>query len=346
MRFGGARTRGHRHDVLFHLALLSLAILVFEAAAGEPGALLPESPTLDVAYEHAGEGIQQLLSIHAHQATLHSVVQAISTQARLRIDSPNADLLQERISVDITRLPLDQAARKLLNGFNTVFLYTSPPGAAEPPAALRLSSVILLSRKTPLSPVEQEALTRQEEATEALLESLRDKDVGVRDAAVAALKASTSERVLGTLGIWLREGGQQQRVAAAMGLGKIGGEPAVEFLSRALSESEPLTRQFAANALAEIGGADATATLLEAYLRGDSSLRWTTATAIVAHGDAAAQAALASLIAGGQISPGEPAREVLVESIRREAGYDKDSRTEHPQLNGKGGINPRNDGRR
>jgi hypothetical protein len=288
-------------------------------------------PMLEVGYDHKTD----LFSILARQTPLDKVLQEISKRAHLTIDSPNQELLREPISVEIKWLSLEQALKKLLEGFNAAFVYTAGSETREDTTTPRLAKIkiFIFSRKASMSPEALEELAQKEEkgkTVEAILASLNDKDPRARHDTIAALKDLAPEQAVSALANWLPEIDQKKRVVAAIGLGSIGGEQAIDVLSSALRESEPLTRQFVANSLAQIGGERAMATLFDAYRDGDSGLGRAVATAIVSYGDERSQAALARLITGGTVPRDGTAQDVIADSLHREAGYDSRKRAENP----------------
>lgn len=324
------RIVGSGYWVFFFTVVFYVVTLGSVMAAESLSAPSTPPPILEVVYDHEAA----LLSILARQTPLDKVLQEISKRAHLSISSPNQELLREPISVEIKRLSLEQALKKLLEGFNSAFVYTAGSETRDATTTPRLTKIrlFIFSRKASISPEAPGKSAKKEEkekTAEALLASLTNKDSRARHDTIAALKDLAPEQAVDALASWLPETDQQKRVIAATGLGGIGGEQAIDVLSSALIESEPLTRQFVANSLAQIGGEGATATLFEAYREGDSGLGRAVATAILSYGDERSQAALARLITGGAVPQGGTAQDVIADSLRREAGHDSRNRTEN-----------------
>lgn len=318
-----------------------------------------KSPVLEVQYDPATDR----LSIRADQTPLREVLREISQRARVSIRAPDERLLSEELSVELKNLPVEQALRRLFQGFDSVFLY-SP--AVEPQRGTnpsRLDKVILFSRKaggqivarqsgtdpgpavgsgaallrtvtdnnSALAAARIQALrepgTERErgKALEALLETLSDKTFPAPYDAIAALHQLAPEKAVGALANLLQGDDQEMRVIAATGLGQMGDERAVYPLTTVLTGNDPLTRQIAANSLARIGGQRATDALFQAYLGGDKRLKQAVAGAVAFHADEKSQQALALVIAGGPVPAGTTAQALIAGILPRQEGYDSDS---------------------
>jgi HEAT repeats len=244
--------------------MFSWAMVVAGVAAERLPAPATNPSTLDVAYDPA----TGLISIQAHDTPLGTVLQALSQKVSFRIEALHKGLLDEQIAVEVRYLSLEQALRKLLERFNAIFLYSSAPD--------QLIRVILLSRKTPRpseAPIGPATAKEGEQAIEAFLETVQDKDRLARADAIAALKGSAPEKAVAVLETWLQGKDQQVRVFAAEQLGEVGGDRAIEALSALLTGDDPRIRQAAAHSLARIGGEGVRQTLLAAYREGDKELK-------------------------------------------------------------------------
>jgi len=130
------RARG----VLFALPLLLLLAGVTASwAAGE--------------YRNAAEGILSMryaegrLSLETRDASLSKVLQELSRIADLRIVSDGP--LEDRVTVYADGLDLDAAARKILRGKDSTFIYR-PPDPGSPPGPYRLEEIrVFVSEGTP-----------------------------------------------------------------------------------------------------------------------------------------------------------------------------------------------------
>ena len=187
------------------LALIfSCAMVVSGVAAEHPTAPAAKSSTLEVAYNHE----TKLFTIHARQTPLDEVLQEISKTVHLTIDSLQEELLRERISVETESLPLEQALKKLLEGFNSVVLYSSATDIHLQTSTPRLVKVFLLSKKADVSAdVSVEAYTTKEE-------SITERQLGIDPNPIAsqrvpAISVNTTLSNLVGLIVNLREEGEE-----------------------------------------------------------------------------------------------------------------------------------------
>ena len=107
-------------------------------AQGQSATVQPGESTsaLVIVYDQA----TNLVSIKSLDAPLSAVLQQIAVKTRLTLTLPK-QVLDERVSIELNRLPLEEALTRLLAGFNSALVYD---GASTP----RLAKVIVLSRKT------------------------------------------------------------------------------------------------------------------------------------------------------------------------------------------------------
>lgn len=134
------------------------------------------------------------------------------------------------------------------------------------------------------------------EAVPALMEALNDEDAYVRSRAALALGAigePARERLIASLST----GNGRVRWGVALGLGKIGGESAVDALIGALHDPDTEVRQRAASALGDIGE-PALPSLIEALRRHDADLRQGVVAALGQVGRPALPSLLAALRTG------------------------------------------------
>ena len=317
------RTPGYEYCVEFLTIIVACIMVLFGVAAEQVCAAEPTPFTLEVIYDRA----TLLVSIHARRTPLNTVLQELSGKAPLRIDTPHKELLNEQITVEMNHLPLEEVLTSLLEGFNSIFLYSSnidPPGNA---TTLRLVRVLVGPRKAtvPLEARADSSLEHREDkehTAEPSMETLGGQDISTRPDAYAALKDFAPEPAVGMLEDWLQGNDQQLRLFAAAQLARVADDRAISALSAVLGEDNSLLRQVAANSLARIREDGATRTLIAAYLEGDPGLKHAAATAISAYGDERSQQALASTLGGGQASGGQTARELIVQSLRRPAAQD------------------------
>ena len=107
---------------------------------------LPKPSVLEVVYDLATD----VISIKSRETPLGTVLREISTKTHLTLSS-SKEVFDERVSVEFNRLPLDHALKRLLEGFNSTFVYglvgdpaRNAPNEAPAP---RLAKVMVLSKK-------------------------------------------------------------------------------------------------------------------------------------------------------------------------------------------------------
>ena len=342
-------------------AIISLASVALTQNGTGPS----PSSILEVQYNP----VSDQLSIRADRTSLQAVLQEISQTARVSIDAPKEQLPSEELSIEMKDLSVEQALRQLLQGFNSAFLYSPAVEPQRGTTPLRLVKVILLSRKASALTVELQSGTdprpavgpgaallravidhnslvakafvqalrepgrenEREQAVEAVLETLSDKNFPSHYDAIAALHQLAPEKALAALANLLHGDDQEMRVIAATGLGQIGDERAIDPLIFTLTGNDPLTRQVAANSLARIGGQRATDALFHAYLAGDQGLKQAIAGAVAFQADEKSQQTLALVIAGGPVPAGTTAQAVIAGSLPRKEAHAGDNEDSDPE---------------
>jgi len=139
------------------LAIFNSVALVPSWAAENLTNLPPRQATLEVTYDAGTD----LLSIQAHGVALGKVIQKITKKTNLTVKSLKEDLLEEPISLGVKKLSLEHAMKKLLQGFNSVFLYSPTPATKQISDTYQLVRVFLLSKK---ENVRSNALTEPQSA--------------------------------------------------------------------------------------------------------------------------------------------------------------------------------------
>jgi len=335
---------GYTIHILSLTTVLSLLTLVTIVTAQE--SKVPAKKPLDpkIAYDRT----TNLLSIDAQQISLKKILEEVSKKAHVIIHSPNEELLQQQISIELTKQPLEQALKELLKEFNSMFFYAWAGDSNKNILRRELVKVTLLSQKasvsskesTPapdhrggglsgrkpfvakeiVSALKEAGRKEREKAVAALLERLNDKNASSRDQAIEALKELAPEAAIVPFVKLMQDQNEnrQLRLSAAAALEEIGDERVIDPFMWAFT-SEPMLRNFAAKGMARIGGAGI-GFLFEVLYRGDSSLRQTSAVAIAFQGDEQAKAALKEVITTGQVPAEEIPKDVFdeLDSANRE----------------------------
>src|SRR4051812_29393765 len=122
------------------LRLLRLATRAVASLLGVSLLIAPADAqaTVEIAYDAAAA----VLSVHARQTPLNSLLEEIARAAKVHIRS-SVDVSPVGVTVDLTRLPLERALKELLPGFNLAFIYEPVAGAGEGGASVQLTGVML-----------------------------------------------------------------------------------------------------------------------------------------------------------------------------------------------------------
>lgn len=126
-----------------------------------------------------------------------------------------------------------------------------------------------------------EDMTEDRKAADALVKSLKDKEIGVRAACAAALSNYGKPEVMKTLLGLLDDTSSTIRAAAATGLGGCPYLEVIPALIRMLRDDDFFTRLCAARSLGKLGDAQALDPLLELLHDTNASVRLNTARALV-----------------------------------------------------------------
>ncbi len=272
----------------FILAIFNSVALVSSWAAENLTHLPPRQGTLEVTYDAGTD----LLSIQAHGVPLGKVIQKITKKTSLTVKSLKEDLLEEPISLEVKKLSLERAMKKLLQGFNSVFLYSPAPATKQISDTYQLVRVFLLSKKDNVQSnalTEPQATGHQKKApskdgeliraivakkprvareivevlkkkgTEEDLEEAVDALVETMIASLLAGDATTGHTYYGTLGA-LKE------LAPARAV-----DPLVNLLQD--QKAGTLVHALAARALGEMGQESAVGPLMSAFDSHDSDVR-------------------------------------------------------------------------
>lgn len=291
--------------------------LLLLAHTGAVGAEREGSPSgsafvLQIEYDRAADR----LSIEARHAPLGALLEEVSTRAQfgIRIESP--EFWRERVSADLTSLPLEGALRSLLREFNSAFLYAP----AEPNAsatASRLVGIVISSKKhhagpgtggpgaatappggswtPPTAPRSVEPL--------AIPARMEGEDFAAFRRGIDRLSGQAPQQVLEPLvGVLLQSADPPLRVYAASTLGDIADPRAIESLTWTFANDEyPLARQVAMYSLLQIGSERALEPIFEAFGHGNVDLQRAIAIAIASRGGDGARERLARILADGDL---------------------------------------------
>ncbi len=108
---------------------------------------LAKSFVLKVVYDPATD----VISVKSREAPLDAVLREISRRTHLTMSLPKG-VLDERISVEFNRLPLEHALKRLLEGANSTFIYDVAGDAPSDARRPRLVKVVVFSKKVTRAP--------------------------------------------------------------------------------------------------------------------------------------------------------------------------------------------------
>ncbi|HEV2057649.1 MAG TPA: HEAT repeat domain-containing protein [Methylomirabilota bacterium] len=287
-------------------------IVVAESRQGPP--TTPFS--LEVQYDRATD----LISIKSREAPLDTVLQEIAKKTDLTMSSPKK-LPEDRVSVEINRVRLEHALRRLLEGFNSIFIYglDSNPARSAPNEAPtpRLATVTVLSRKV-AEPVEARALQHQStdetksphyggpavrdpaEMLRALIEGGADVARGIANALREPSREQERERLIEALLERLDNGSFFPADGVLAALKELAPERAADALVKQLQGTDPRMRAIAAAALGRLGDERAIEPLLPRLGEDDETVRRVAASSLALIGGRRAMDELLQAFVAGE----------------------------------------------
>ena len=184
------------------------------------------------------------------------------------------DVLAERVTLRIDRLPFDEAFAVLLRDRNYTLHYvaSNDVGAEGVRPTVRVATLYVYSARDSDSGTEQVDVGR--ETVERLgAEALTDMDASIRYQAVDALAEIGNERAIRILQQALTDPESDVREAAIDALGYIGGDESASALAIALNDESAMLREEAVAALGNVGGPVAITLLERAVDEGSRTAR-------------------------------------------------------------------------
>jgi len=232
-----------------HLVAIAFGLTVFAPSLG-----LPADPSFVVRVTN------NTLTLRAANAPLQDVLNEIVKQLEIPIVVHGE--LDRPLSAEFSEVPLEEGLKRLIKGFNHVFLYDAGKVGEEHPP---LRKIIIYAEETqgmgqfppPRSTASssQPSQPQKKVPLESLVKALSDKDAETREDAVDALAESEDARAVSHLiKVMLDDGDEDVREAAAMALEDLGDQKAVASLIRALGDPYAGVRESAAEALGALGG--------------------------------------------------------------------------------------------
>jgi len=193
------------------------------------------------------------MSVRLREAPLDAVLRAIGEEAGFRVVVKGG--LDNPVTWSFTNVPLDKALRRLLQNTNSVLIH----GSARDGGTGRLVAVHAWPSLGPeaLNTARLARTIRSDKTGAAMRPPLGGPDANRQDRllAVRHLAKRPGARAAKDLALALSEDEDAVvRRVAAIGLGKVGGEPALAGLTAALDDEDKWVRRRAIQGLGRIGG--------------------------------------------------------------------------------------------
>ena len=222
-----------------------------------------------------------LLTVQATDSRLSSVLQEIERQTGITIRGV-VDL-PEKVSMEIFKLPLDAALRRLLAQRGYAFMYRGsilaevwlmPEGAwAARPAT---------ARRVPTG-------TDRLEVEDALWRTALDPDPNISQTAYDLLLNQNRKKAMEVISAASRSDNPNVRFNALQALVSLDDPNAISSMGSGITDSDPGVRMYAVQALAEKKGSEALNYLEQALYDEDPTLRIMALTALESHGSSGLQ---------------------------------------------------------
>ena len=259
------------------LCLIILFVVSFTSSTSASGSSKAEFSHFVVQFNN------NLLTVKAKNALLSKVFEEIvdQTGAKISLSAPTEEL----VSVEFSGLSLEQGLKRLIRGFDYVFIYGLEKAKGGPPEMdviifSKSGGTSKISPKYGVVPPEKRAPQKWGSLTK-LIKDLEDNDAEVREEAVDALADLKDKRAVIHLSKVLENDRDPDvRETAAEVLGDLGGPEAIAALTQAIHDRETDVRESAVDSLGQIGGDEAVDPLMEALKDGDEDVREAAAIAL------------------------------------------------------------------
>jgi hypothetical protein len=249
------------------------------------------------------------VSVSARDMPLGTILEEIAHQNAFIVSSQQP--LDERVTLEMDRLPLRVAMKRLLPGRSFILQVGQQADASDaPPGKLWIFSHALVGSDIGLS---MEPLDADRAIEHAKL-ALADSDARVRLKAVAALSRVDAAQALSMLSASaLNDGNSAVRQEAVFALSEAG-KADMQIFKRTLTDSDAKVREATIEALAKIGGEESAHALAMAMNDDDASLRQEAVNALGEIGGPTAIELLHRALQDEHFSVRESAATYLIES--------------------------------
>jgi hypothetical protein len=225
-----------------------------------------------------------LLTLQVTGVALQEVLEEIVNQSDIEITIHGP--LEKDVSEDFSGLSIEEGLKRLIRGYNHVFIYGRGTGADS-----QIKEVIIYAAEgerldettttREVVPQTEESNHEKETSVESLIQALHDQDPAVRGEAITLLADMQEESALAHLvRILLNDRDGEVRQSAAMALGDLADERAIGALIQALRDPDAGVRESAVDALGEIGTEEAVTRLRAVLKDEDQNVREAAANAL------------------------------------------------------------------
>ncbi len=217
----------------------------------------------------------ELLTLKAHNASVRDVLDEIARQSDLIVVSHGP--LHGRLTLQLERLPLSEALRRILRGQSYLLHQAHAPSGARIAIDERRSTIWVFSDESAAELGHHQAARRSSSdialAIEALQSQLMSDDLRVRQEAIKGLRRLKVNEVIAPLSYALTDEDKKVRVKAIYALADIGGNDAAAALAAASADENAWVRAETAYALGMLGSDTAIQVLKHALHDTDSDVR-------------------------------------------------------------------------
>ncbi len=264
----------------------------------------------------------EIVTVKARDVTVKDLIEEIARQSGLVVVLH--DPLDERVTMELHRLPLPEAMGRILRDQSFALQYVQPLSSTGNSSDAHPSRLWVFSKGPADDYARQDAVKglgalNADEVIVPLSLALADDDANVRLEAVSALANVGSDQATAALAAAaLSDGDSSVREEAVYALGEIGGETGMQVLEQALMDPDNRVREAAVEAFADIGGDESALALAVALNDEDASLRAEAVDALGEIGGETAIRLLQQALADEQSSIREAAAEFLAELSSQE----------------------------
>ena len=216
-----------------------------------------------------------LVTLKAHNVRVRNVLDEIARQSDLVVVSH--DPLDDRLTLELERLPLFEALRRIMRGQSYLLHQAQAASGARIANHERRSTLWVFSDGSANDPGQTQAAGHSSSDIASVIEVLQSQlmsdDIRVRQEAIKGLRRLKVNEVIAPLSYALADKDKKVRVKAIYALADIGGDNAVAAMAAAAGDENAWVRAETAYALGTLGGDTAIQVLKHALHDADSDVR-------------------------------------------------------------------------